>query len=1189
MSDVFNEVLGQVDGMVKSAVAGRERPVVTKLDNQAAVTQFNADMQPAFQQGTEHLAQQSADLQKQPSLVTGQDAAADKAARLDPLKSTSFTEDVAAAAKRAFETNLTMSAWKAFMRDRPEYKVDPSFDWAAVRNEVVGKYGPEHEGKLERARSAEELKAMTDSLDQQRKDEQIMGRSITGTIAGSLADPLTLFMGIGEAKGLYSMWKGMNVARSAKIIDSAVVAGTSGAAQEAARQKLQYGAVDDPLGVGAAAVFATAMGTAGAAWATRTGTVVREAMATGSGASVKEGVDKALASLPPAATPEEFVERQQFKAYTDFTQSAQESVERVKGTPYTPPADLTPIFPDVLASVRTGEKAAPDATGVPTNIKAGDAERSIIDFSRGYQERVVADKEAQTAWQKFVGKFAEHTTLFDDFGKIVEKSQSATAKTLAMVLGEDATGRFRRYTPDTAIYKDRLKKVYESHLLPITTEFNSWINRKGYSALDLNNALGQGERDFNRALRLEVEARFNTRHLSGEELKASDAARWATTDPEIIRAADQLDKAHSFARETWGGHDEVVKQSFGDNSRGYLLRKLDGEYLHKLAATDKKAYREYLESYARAMMRSINAGIDERIAAGEKRKVFKKVGDNRVAEDVDLEHMTEAKALGIAETIFDDARQRAAGLEGPTVGLLSHDGREQLKNLMRSKRMPEDEIEDFFSIVDETVGDRGRSARAKGRMDIDIVTPDPVTGRVPLDVFDNNVFKLTARYADEFAGRTAMARAGIKNDAELKTWISAAWKDGATPEEMEVIQGMANRLLGRTDRKANRAADAIHNWARTAMLGQATFAQAIETATVAANTGIWATVKQIPGIPKLMKDLVKGDITHAELKELAPLLGDVGHDYKLLKGSRMADNMHADDGAAAQVVDLALKYNKNVNNLLSGFNVVHGVQRQMAVLGMKQRVYDMLMSGKVHQRLEDAGIHGEWIDRIKGQLDKHSSVDEQGVRFFNTDKWDDPQAVEKIADSMHRVSNQLIQGHMVGETSAFMDGNVGRVLTGFRTFPIVALRKQLIRNMYMADSVTWTNIVTSVSLSAVLYSAKVNLNAVGMSESNKKKYLEQRLSDSALAMGALQYASMSSILPDLFAAGANWAGGERRFDSDFSSVPTLGFMSRAMETGSEWAHSLTDDDYRMKNPVKKALGLVNSTLPLVWVATALEK
>lgn len=1171
MSDVFNEVLGQVDGMAASTAASRERPVVSKTDKAAAVTQFNADMQPAFQQGTEHVQQQSAALQAQPSQLLAQDAAADKAARLDPLKADTFGQDFAAATKTAFQTNLAMSAWKAFTQNRPEFKVDPNYDWAAVRNEVVGKYGPQYEGKLERARSAEELKAMTDSLDQQRKDEQTMGRSILGSITGSMADPLTIFIGAGEVKALHSMWKGMNAARTAKIVDTAIVAGVSGAAQEASRQKLQYGAVDDPRGVGAAAVFSTALGTAGIAWATRSGAAIREA-----------GGD--VAKLPPAASPEEFTERQQVKALQSFTQSAQDTVKRVQETPYVPKVDTGAVFPDVLSASRAGPVL--DETGA--TVKPPSAEQSILEFSTGYQQRVVADKEAQTGWQKVVSKFAENTTLFDDFGKIVEKSQSATAKTLAMMLGEDATGRFRRYTPDTAVFKDRIKKVYESHLLPISTEYQSWLNRKGYSALDLNNALGQGERDFNRALRLEIEARYNTRHLSGAELEASDAARWATTDPEIKRAADALDKAHSFARETWGSHDETVRQSFGESSRGYLLRKLDGEYLQKLIATDKKAYREYLEAYARAMMRSINAGIDERIADGEKRSVWKRVGDNRVKEEVDFEHMTEKKALGIAETIFDDARNRAAGLEGPTVGLLSHDGRETLKNLLKS-RMDEGEVDDFFSIVDETVGDRGRSARAKGRMDIDIITPDAVTGRVPLDVFDNNVFKLTARYADEFAGRTAMARIGIKNDAELQKWIVAAQKDGMTPEENEIIQGMANRLLGRTDRKANRAVDAIHNWARTAMLGQATFAQAIETATVAANTGIWATVKQIPGLPKLMKDLVTGEITHAELKELAPLLGEVGMDHRLMKGTRMQDNLHAEDGAVAQVADLAIKYNKNVNNVLSGFNVVNGVQKQLAILGMKQRVYDMLMSGKVHKRLEDAGIHGEWVERVKAQINKHSTVDEQGVRFFNTDNWDDFQAVEKFADSMHRVSNQLIQGHMVGETSAFMDGNVGRILTGFRTFPIVALRKQLIRNMYMADSVTWTNILTSISLSAVLYSAKTNLNTIGMDEKAKKKYLEQRLSNEALAMGALQYASMSSILPDLFSAGTSWAGGQRRFDSDYSAIPTLGFLSRAVETTSGLAHAMHGEGQQTSQLAKRSIGLVNSTLPIVWIANALEK
>jgi len=230
MSEAFNEVLGELGKGAPAVAQSRVSPASpTNLEKQAVVTQANSDMLPAFKEATAHVEKREEELRTQPSPLASQDAAADQAMRLDPLKSQGFGADFSAAAEAAFQTNLTMSAWQAWTKDRPEFKVDPNFDWAAVRNEVVGKYGPEHEGKLERARSAEELKSFTDELDRLNRDQAAMGRSFTGSVAGSLADPLTLFFGIGEAKGLHSMWKGMQASRMSKVATVSALSGVSGA------------------------------------------------------------------------------------------------------------------------------------------------------------------------------------------------------------------------------------------------------------------------------------------------------------------------------------------------------------------------------------------------------------------------------------------------------------------------------------------------------------------------------------------------------------------------------------------------------------------------------------------------------------------------------------------------------------------------------------------------------------------------------------------------------------------------------------------------------------------------------------------------------------------------------------------------------------------------------------------------
>jgi hypothetical protein len=1117
------------------------------------------------------------------------------------------------------------SIWKGLTENRPERQVDPNFDIMATLPKLADTYY-EHMDTLRTAKSQAEVDDMTKRFDQERKDGGDIGSSFFGALVGGIiGNPIQMAVGAGEVKIAQSLWQAARLTRTGGLAATAAVSGISGGAQEALRQKMQYGAVDDRAAIGVMAGMNAAVMSGAAAYTTRSGTKLRSVIdkravdeqaaaqakapveaavappgEAGSAASTPETiapqktsrqrVAEAAAEIERPASDADYIEMRLTQAHLNFSHDTEEAVERVAGVQSIPQRNPDPMYPDWLEGHRNGETNAPSQDGMPSPISAAPAERVIIENAQQEQARIVMSKEKQTQWKQAIDWLGDHTTWFDSFGKAM-KSKSDVVKSFMLRTAEDSTGILREHGTGTATAKGRMKKVFDSFTVPISDEHTAWIARKGHSFVDIQS--GKASREFNAALRTELELRNNSKGMSKTEQAAYDAERAASTDPEIIRAADHWEAAHKYAADTWGGYDEVMKGSFGDSSRGYVSRYLDGEVLGHLAQNDAKQYAAMLKLHAQRTFEHINSGIDARNAAGEYKTVFRSQplpggGVNKIAEEVPYERITQKQAEGISKTMFENAVTRANGEAGSMIGLLPHDGRDELRRLMESKGFAESELDNLFAIIDASVGDAGRSNRGKGRMNIDIISPDEQTGASLLSIYDNNLPKIAARYGDEFSGRAALARVGMKNNAEIETWIKAAANNFATEEDISLMRFTVDQLLGKREAR-NRVVQAMDGWMRAAMLGQASFAQAAESATVAANVGIWGTIKIIPELAAAMRKLENGvKADHPLLKSLKPYIGEIGADHRLLRATRQMDNMHATDGAAAMTFDLALRYNKKANDVMSAFNQIHDFQTKLAVIGMSQKLVKMIRSGEMHPRLTDAGIHGEWVGRIKDQLEKHAEFVDGEIHDFHFDKWDDQHAVTQYVDSTHRVANQLVQGHLVGETSRFMEGDLGKIIVGFRTFPFVAMRKQLLRNLYMADSVTFMNFALGMSFAYMVVAAKANLNTIGMSDTKAKKYLHDRMSDKALFMAAGQYAGAMGPLFDILGAADNFASSHRKYDVG-DSLPLLGYGERFVNTASGAMHSATGLGKKDDNLLKDGVRLVNGALPFAWLGNALSK
>lgn len=870
------------------------------------------------------------------------------------------------------------------------------------------------------------------------------------------------------------------------------------------------------------------------------------------------------------------------------------------------------ITDTVAAGAHLADEVPPprfESVGAAANVTRGTVDlprpvatrvQDVIDAAEQNGAAIKAAESKLSKYEKFIKEsvFAK-LGFFNDFTRFVN-SKSNVVKSFGLNFTEDAAGIYRSMgvATDNAQFHDIFRRRFSSELDGLSTDYTLWARRKGYGLRDVTHLASQGQRDFDRMLYKEMQRRWATRHLDAAALKAADDVAWQALDVEVKRAADRLDKAAQVALDEMRRLNLPGAEKLGETARGYLKRQADGAKMRQLFETDPAKYRQMKEALAQTILRDINENIKERIALGLSRTVSKMVADPntgqmvRVAQQQPYELMTIEKARTIANNYVTRAENKAMGIDGPTIGLLDADGRATFRSMLDGV-MDDEEIQSLIDIMDHNLGDAGRSARLKGRMDFDLSTPDPVTGMDLSEFFVTDINQLVSTYREEIAGRTMFARGGIYSDADLDDWIRAAEATGATKDELKLMKDYWLRARGqRIDGQGDGAGlKILSNWASSSMLSQVGFAQAAEGGAQAAGIGLWRTIKAVPQIAGALVRMRTGQISDL-VKEFEPLLGKIGQDHILFHPSWSTDDTLKASSEFVYGLDQLAKHGRVINGYLSGQNLIHGWQRKVNVALISSKLSDDLLAGAHSKRMQDAGISAVEVPAIRAQLQKHATIENGRVTAFNFEQWTDKRAMDKFLVSVHRKTNQLVQTGLLGETSLWMHSDLGRLFTGLRTFPITALNKQLVRNAYMHDTEAMTTVLYGLAVSSMVVLAKHQANTIGMSEDQRAEYMKKRTTPEALTYGAFQYMNASSLFPEIARGVYSLGFDDRPFEKlgIDQAMPFFSVPMNAARVVSDVAGELRGQDTADERTVRAALGTVpaGKSLPMIAVTNWLQ-
>ncbi len=390
---------------------------------------------------------------------------------------------------------------------------------------------------------------------------------------------------------------------------------------------------------------------------------------------------------------------------------------------------------------------------------------------------------------------------------------------------------------------------------------------------------------------------------------------------------------------------------------------------------------------------------------------------------------------------------------------------------------------------------------------------------------------------------------------------------------------------------ARRAMD----WATVASLGGVGFAQAAETANVMAAHGIVSTLKSCPEAYKLYKALKRGDTEAAGvLGELNVHLGGIGNEHLLYRPEVRLDETLAEDNSFLRFFDNVLSTGVDTTGYLSGMNQIKAFQQTAIVHMQTDKVFKALKRGVTEAekvRLADAGIDDRMLKLLQKKVDDGTVTFQANgsVDRLNMDTWDHG-LIDDFAVTINRHTNQIIQRNMLGEDAWWMNKTVGKMLTQFRTFPMIAMEKQLARQIRIMDGESYAAFMYGMAFSTGVSLAKAAAYSVGSDKDETK--LDVALTMPGMIQNTFQYASAFGPGYDIFRVGANFFGAEwaSPYTQSGVSIPSVQVPTRAMSalSSATQAAMYEDKDLTKSNINNLITPVLGNSLPAVLTSNALQ-
>lgn len=665
---------------------------------------------------------------------------------------------------------------------------------------------------------------------------------------------------------------------------------------------------------------------------------------------------------------------------------------------------------------------------------------------------------------------------------LLATSDNPVARMVAGTLLEQSTGaQGRRAT--AALAKVMLEEKYIGNTISEYDRFyRVWRNENGGGVIE-DFAKNKVRENFNKAVMLERENR-----LRGVV---------TTPHPMVKSAADSMDAAFERARLDQVDTKVVGWARLPDSSVGYTP--------HQIAAAR-------LQEATPAQLRVFTLALAEQ---------FKQI------EGWSADFSDE-----LARKYLDHARVNANGGHEIPANVHNPQAASMVKGALEAMGMDKAEVAAMMGRYAA-----GGPSHTKKRVHLDLTTqyPDGEGGTMTLmSLFNTDQVSLLRSYSRRVSGEVALAQHGVMG-AQGMTLIRRALEFGPKVElkTMQAFDQVAAELLDKPfGTAAAKWMDRVMTMNATARLGGMGFTQLGESLNGIWHVGVGHTMSSIKAMPRLRGEvaaLARGDKVSNGILSSMEVPGGGGEfgleGYKLstpFDSPEQAYNTYGHD--ASGWFDRVLRGAAHAQGTLSMHRMIQAVQVRGMAEQITLKALRFIKEGGESKALADMGFTPDMVSRLKADLPNMVVYDAAGrVKEFDITKASDAQLGAQFNQAVRRGAGQIIQRSYIGEQGKWAHDGLLRLLTQFRSYPLVAMEKQWGRQKGMHGALGAMGILLG-SMAAVvpIYYARVALNAVGRDDG--EAYMEKALDPMTVARASLNYVGVAGMSGDLMDALSGLTG-----------------------------------------------------------------
>ena len=602
-----------------------------------------------------------------------------------------------------------------------------------------------------------------------------------------------------------------------------------------------------------------------------------------------------------------------------------------------------------------------------------------------------------------------------DFTKLV-RSRSAAANFVAAEILESSSGLVRGGSSASVLREMFYSSALVHSATPLRDFRASYYRSRGLSPVRIDS-----QRQFSADLRLQMQRRYMGQQVDAEFVDVID--RIDQTHREIlghlqgidadraVRGAREIEHRPGYFRYAWEPERFLA-----------VLRREGGENALRQAFRD---------GYMKA------SGIDK------------------------------ATAESIAKAVVRRFRTRGVGRDAADSRLLDLDSRAGIEEVLEGSGMARKEIDRILASITAHTQERTKKGYLKQRIEVDLSTRIPGSQYRLVDLMSDDFERTMHQYVGDASGAAALAHKGIRDKAELNNLIDTIMEEqfalGETALQRPEVEAIFSQFTGGAHRGfiwghetsgVSPLTNTLTKATRASLLQRAGLTQLMDTANLFVGNGVARTMEPI--MAKL--GWADGALSKADMQSLADELDSIGvvagRDHDIFAPHMTIDETELAQNVLMNAAQRGMSSIERATHFVSGQIHVTAFQQQIAASAVTTNVIKTLAGQETNlttRMLRDIGLEPDRIHEITDLIEQGVIKVDGSKIELNSDQWS-PDLKLEFGAAITRAMHQQVQKGLIGETSVWMNSDIGKLLSALKTFALVATQKQMARNLMIGGS-----------------------------------------------------------------------------------------------------------------------------------------